>query len=176
MRRLFVALLSVVLVALLVPATALAAKPVPQPPTANAFVYLGQSGDLVGPGDYYTTPPAGWSVWNTRDHEKDFVFELDLAPTTSFDLASLNMTGPGTWDTVADNGMWAIGVTTTLQGKVTLINNADSSINAMDVTNGLRLYLHMAGGLYLGAGEYVTINACSDAGCTSANLVLALTM
>ena len=142
MRRLLISLTAIALLAALIPQTALAAKPLP-PPTANAFTYVGQSGDIVSAGDY-TTPTGSFGVWNTRDGLKDFVFQLDLAPTTSWDPAALKMTGTGTWDTVAGNGAWAIGVTTTLHGK--LINNADSSINTMDLTNGLRLYLHMAGG------------------------------
>jgi hypothetical protein len=140
MRRLLISVVAVVMLAALIPNTALAGKPL-RAPTSNAFVYLGRSGNIVSSGDYYSTPPAGWHVCNTRDGDKDYVF-----------LASLKITGPGTWDTVAGDGTWAIGVTTTLHGK--LINNADSSISTMDVANGLRLYLHLAGDGYLydGAG------------------------
>lgn len=158
MRRTLVALVAAAMLAALIPGSTLAAPPAP--PTANAFVYVGTFGDLVG---YSDTD----GIWNTRDGNKDVVFQLDLAPNSTQDLASVKITvSGGTWDTVAGNGTWAIGVTTKAHGK--RINNADSSINSMDLANGLRIYLHVAGGGYVHAGSgNVTVHACSDAGCTT---------
>jgi hypothetical protein len=164
MRRILITVIAAASLAGLVPAAALAAPPTP--PTTNAVTYLGQFGDLVQWGD--TT-----DQWNRRDGQKDYVFQLELAPTTAADLVGVKITsgGGGIWDTFS-NGSWAIGVTTKAHGK--LINKADSSIDAIDLASGLRIYLHLAGGGYVSGTIHVY--ACTNSSCGTylADLTLAL--
>lgn len=110
--------------------------------------------------------------WNKHDGNKDCVFELDLAPTTAYDLAAVKISssGGGVWNTVAGDGYWAIAVTNKVHGHP--INNADSSINTIDLASGLRIYVHVAGSEYVSGTIHVY--ACSSSNCSTSGADLSL--
>jgi hypothetical protein len=63
-------------------------------PGAHALSYLASFGDLVQFGDQL-------GAWDTRDHEKDQGFQLDLAATTVNNLVAIR---DHLWRHVADRG------------------------------------------------------------------------
>lgn len=73
---------------------------------------------------------------------------------------------------MAGDGCWAIGVTNKAHGRP--INNADSSINTIDLASGLRIYLHLAGGGYVTGTVHVY--ACTSSNCSTYGADLSLAM
>lgn len=156
MRRTLITLVTVLAVAALLPTTALAARV-----KADSFDYVGLVGDIVSGGDTV-------GVWSEPDGVDDSVFSLKIMPTTTKDLSYLRMTtgAGGFWDTSL-NGEWAIGVTSKLKGKVTLLNDLSTTEYTGDLDRGLVVYLHVQGSWYMNAGSTIYLMITYDDGSAS---------
>jgi hypothetical protein len=141
-------------------------------PAAASVSFVAIRGDIVANGDCYSSCT---TYWNVPNGSKDALFDLQLPASTTKDVASVTVdvgNGYAIWDTIAGNGRWAIGVTA--KRTSALLNNADSSYTA-DLTNGLRVYLHLdsGNGFYFDSGTTGTLTVTySDATTTDLDFLV----
>lgn len=156
MRKTLAAVAVVALLVPFLPGQALAARGDP------SFRFVGDFGDLVRDGENYAGASTTW--WNSPDGVKDAVFKLTLPATTARDVASLKLRcGGGWWDTVANDGAWAIGVTSSDRRTTTLLNTPQSTYTA-DLANGLSVYLHVKDAGYWMTRAVVTLTVTYTSG------------
>src|SRR5439155_403397 len=110
----------------------------PEPPTL-ALTYDGKLADRVGGGSTALGP----------DGAHDGTLTLSLAPVGGRTITRLQLqsSAPGTWDTDAATGAWALGISTTLNGA--LLNDP--------VTMGVNVFVADGGSLRLFAADWANI-------------------